>query len=197
MRLTGFVRACLFAFAFAICGGHALARFIQADPVGLDGGMSLYSYVDNDPIGSTDPDGLTKRNGTGNPRPASTPGQSSSWNGQQGAWFRGQFYPRVAPPPEPSTIQGNYCGYPPVGGTPQFGRGRTNTVGSGDAGTTFIQNSGPGPYSIGSMPGGGTRISAPGTYGGSAQIRFNPDGSTRVDIFPPAPQIPETIHWKP
>lgn len=33
-------------------------RFISEDPIGLDGGINLYAYVENDPVGSEDPLGL-------------------------------------------------------------------------------------------------------------------------------------------
>jgi RHS repeat-associated protein len=36
----------------------AAGRFTQLDPVGITGGLNLYTYSDNDPVGESDPSGL-------------------------------------------------------------------------------------------------------------------------------------------
>jgi RHS repeat-associated protein len=40
-----------------------VGRFISEDPIGLDGGINPYAYVENDPIMDVDPLGLQKRSG--------------------------------------------------------------------------------------------------------------------------------------
>jgi uncharacterized protein RhaS with RHS repeats len=38
-------------------------RFISKDPIGFEGGINLYAYVQNNPINWIDPDGLSKTKG--------------------------------------------------------------------------------------------------------------------------------------
>jgi RHS repeat-associated protein len=62
------------------------ARFIQRDPIGLGGGMNLYSYCVNNPVAVTDPSGLVPPEGTTWP-PSTRRG--------------GGFGPRPGDPPKP------------------------------------------------------------------------------------------------
>ena len=45
-----------------------IGRFISQDPIGLAGGINLYSYVENSPLNWTDPDGLKGGGGKGKGR---------------------------------------------------------------------------------------------------------------------------------
>ena len=62
---AGFLLLIMVSFSNA-----ASARYLQSDPVGLEGGVNTYVYVQGNPMSYIDPDGLVVRVVTGDARAA-------------------------------------------------------------------------------------------------------------------------------
>jgi uncharacterized protein RhaS with RHS repeats len=60
MTFSNFVKAIALTLFFLGYAGSASARYMQADPVGLEGGINAYAYVEGDPLNGVDPNGLKK-----------------------------------------------------------------------------------------------------------------------------------------
>lgn len=46
---------------FMLHAGASNARYVQADPIGIDGGLNPLIYADDNPLSATDPEGLQAR----------------------------------------------------------------------------------------------------------------------------------------
>jgi hypothetical protein len=59
MRLFSLITVGILSMFFIGLTNIANARFIEPDPIGLDGGLNMFSYAGNNPVNFVDPQGLT------------------------------------------------------------------------------------------------------------------------------------------
>ncbi len=96
----------MYYYGFRFYDPH-LQRWLNRDPIGELGGDNLYAYINNDPVGGTDPFGLMKSG-----RPPSKPPPPNPLNPCR--WFpslckpSGPWRPPTRPPPRDNYGSGDY-----------------------------------------------------------------------------------------
>jgi hypothetical protein len=58
MKLEKFLKVAALAMVLMAFNNYAYARYIEPDPIGLEGGMNRYGYAEQSPMNRVDPNGL-------------------------------------------------------------------------------------------------------------------------------------------
>ncbi len=177
-----------------------IQRFISEDPLEFSAGdTNLYTYVWNSPVNFADPSGLLVAPGPPPPGCGSQGGRKDSpdffqqldcaSNFLPGGGIAGQVGRGVR-----AAVQARKL----LGKGARFEKSRTNTGlpgGRATAKSIFRNRTKGQQVTQKSLDNGGLRRKA----ADGTQIRFNPDGSTRLDLPGSGPSLPgrETVHFKP
>ncbi len=65
MSALKYIKTAALMLALISYCGNTSARYVQSDPIGLQGGINTYTYVSGDPVSKVDPTGLLEQCRTG------------------------------------------------------------------------------------------------------------------------------------
>jgi Cytotoxic len=123
MKIKNFFKLCLGALCLFAGTNYAFARYVQADPIDLEGGWNRYNYVDSNPLNFFDEDGLAKKDPNPKPEPISPIPTAGGRSKSQDIGFKpipfpppliggGKTTPLTGNQPPGAAPQGKFCESP-------------------------------------------------------------------------------------